>query len=208
MERRDRVKWIWSSKDNAELAERYNRWAADYDTDLDEAYGWVAPEKTAAFFSRLVPKTARVLDAGAGTGLVGQALAARGYTDLVAADLSIQMLYQARKKEVYRAFCQCIMGETLPFNTDTFDAVISVGVLTHGHAPPSSFDDLIRIVRPGGHIVFTLTTDVFQTGGFKEKQTLVEKQRNWTCAGVSERFRPLPKGEPDVYHCIWAYRVL
>ena len=138
MDRSELVRWIYSSKDNTELAQRYDKWAATYDADLMEAFGWIGPERAAAMFSRMVPKEARILDAGAGTGLVGQALVAYGYTNLVAADLSMGMLKEARKKDVYREFHQIVLGEALAFESDSFDAVISVGVLTLGHAPPSA----------------------------------------------------------------------
>lgn len=208
MKRRDLVKWIWETKDNDELAERYDQWATTYDSDLEEAFGWIGPQSSAAVFSRLVPKNARVLDAGAGTGLVGQALAKYGYTDIVAADLSRGMLKAAQKKNVYREFHQVVLGEALVFAGDSFDAVVSVGVLTLGHAPPDAFDELIRVTRPGGYIVFTLKTDVYEKNGFKEKQKLLERQKKWVFQTVGQPFKPLPKGEPDVFHQVWAYRVI
>ena len=149
MKGHDRVQWIYSSKDNEELEERYDQWAKDYDTDLDEEFGWLGPQRAVDFFTRYVPREARVLDAGAGTGLVGELLAKQGYNDLVAMDLSAGMLEEARRKNVYREFHQMVMGETLDFSTDSFDALISVGVLTVGHAPASSLDELVRITKPG-----------------------------------------------------------
>ena len=41
----ERVKWIYSSSDNKELAERYDQWAKDYDADLNDAFGWIGPQK-------------------------------------------------------------------------------------------------------------------------------------------------------------------
>jgi SAM-dependent methyltransferase len=179
----------------------------DYDADLAEAFGWIGPEKAVEVLARLVPKTAKLLDAGAGTGLVGQALAARGFTRLIAADLSEGMLKEASKKGVYCEFRHFVLGAELAFETDSMDAVISVGVLTRGHAPASSLDELVRITKPGGYIVFTLIPELYVTGGFKEKQAELEKANKWILAEVSERFRPLPKGEPEIYHQVWAYRV-
>ncbi len=207
MDRRDRVKWIYSSKDNRDLAARYDQWAATYDSDLHEAFGWIGPQRAVAVFSELVPRQARVLDAGAGTGLVGQALAACGYENIAAADLSTGMLEEARKKNVYREFHRIVMGEPLDFESEIFDAIISVGVLTVGHAPPSAFDELIRITSPGGHIVFTLRTDVYENNGFREKQERLEQARKWRLTEVSQPFRPMPDGEPDVIHRVWVYQV-
>ena len=207
MDRSERVQWIYSSRDNKELAERYDQWAKDYDSDLDGGFGWRGPQRAVEFFARYVPKNARTLDAGAGTGLVGQLLARSGYTDLVAMDLSEGMLEEARKKNVYREFYQMVMGESLDYATDSFDAIISVGVLTVGHAPASSLDELVRITKPGGHIVFSLRPDVYKDSGFKEQQDTLESEGKWRLVEVSEEFQPLPKGEPDVYHQVWVYQV-
>ena len=207
MQRRDRVQWIYSSQDNKELAERYDQWAREYDSDLNEEFGWLGPQRAVDFFSRYVPRDARVLDAGAGTGLVGKLLSEQGYGDLVAMDLSDGMLEEAKKKNAYRQFDQMAMGEPLGYETDSFDAVVSVGVLTVGHAPASSFDELVRITRPGGHIVFSLRPDVYRDSGFKEKQDVLEAAGKWKLVEASEEFQPLPKGEPEVYHQVWVYRV-
>ena len=156
---------------------------------------------------KYVSKDARILDAGAGTGLVGALMAERGYQDLVAMDLSSGMLDEARKKNVYKEFHQMVMGETLGFDTDAFDAVMSVGVLTVGHAPASSLDELVRVTKPGGHIIYTLRPDLFEEGGFKEKHAELEAAGMWKVGEVSEPTRILPKGEPDVFHQVWVQEV-
>jgi len=207
-DREERVQWIYSSSDNKELEERYDQWAKDYDTDLDEGFGYLGPQRAVEFFARLMPKTARILDAGAGTGLVGELLSRQGYNNLVAMDLSAGMLEEARKKNAYREFHQMMMGEPLNYSTDSFDAVISVGVLTVGHAPASSFDELIRITRPGGYIVFSLRPDVYRDSGFKEKQDALESEGKWKLVKISKRFQTMPKAEPDVYHQVWVYQVV
>jgi SAM-dependent methyltransferase len=207
MERRDKVQWIYSSRDNEELAERYDQWAKDYDADLNEEFGWLGPQRAVDFLIKYISKNAAVLDAGAGTGLVGELLARQGYSNLTAMDLSKGMLEEAAKKNAYREFHQMVMGEPLDYATASFDAVISVGVLTVGHAPASSLDELVRITKPGGYIVFSLRPDVYRESGFKEKQDSLETNGKWKLVEVSEEFTPLPKGEPDVYHQVWVYRI-
>ena len=107
----NKVQWVYSARNNQELAERYDQWAGDYDSDLGQDFGWLGPERAAQVFSSHVPKETRVLDAGAGTGLVGQILSRMGYSDLVAMDLSQGMLDESLKKGVYREFHQMVMGE-------------------------------------------------------------------------------------------------
>lgn len=203
-----RVQWVYSSVSNSELEERYDQWASDYDKDLAEVFAWNAPRTAAGVFAKYVAKTAKILDAGAGTGLVGECLSEMGFRDLDAMDLSLGMLEEARNKDIYGDFHQMVLGDTLGFETDTFDAIISVGVFTLGHAPSDSFDELVRITKPGGHIVFSLRTDVYEDGGFKEKQSGMEASGKWKLTEATDPFQPLPEGEPEVFHQIWAYRVV
>jgi len=203
----ERVQWVYAATNNQELEERYDQWAAAYDKDLEDDFAWNAPQNAVQLFAEFVPSTAKVLDAGAGTGLVGEILAGLGFRDIVAMDLSMGMLDEAKSKNVYHSFHQMTLGEKLDYQTGEFDAVISVGVFTLGHAPSSSFDELIRITRSGGHIAFSLRTDVYQDGGFKEKLSALESAGAWKLAKVTEPFQPLPKGEPEVFHQIWAYQV-
>lgn len=207
MNQQNRVQWVYSSRNNQELAERYDQWAKEYDSDLERDFHYQGPKHTAEVFGRIVKKDARVLDAGAGTGLMGQALANLGYDNLVAMDLSLGMLDEAKKKHVYREFFQMVMGEPLDFPTNSFDAVVSTGTLTVGHAPASSLDELVRITKPAGYIIYTLRPDLYETSGFKEKQSALESEGKWKLTEVTEQVQSLPKGEPDVYHQVWVYQV-
>ena len=207
MDREKKVQWIYTSRDNKELESRYDQWAKDYDSDLEEGFGWMGPQRAVDFFTRYVDRTAEILDAGAGTGLVGKLLAEQGYENIVAMDMSPGMLEEARRKKVYRAFYRMVLGEALDFPTDSFDAVISIGVLTVGHAPAASLDELLRITKPGGYIVFSLRPDVHRDNGFKQKQDTLETEGKWRLTEVSEQFQPMPKGEPEVYHQVWVYQI-
>ena len=100
------------------------------------------------------------------------------------------------------------LGVSLEYDSSVFDAVISVGVMTLGHATPESFDELVRITKPNGYIVFTIRTDVYLNNGFKEKQEEMAANKLWKVIEVSDEFRPLPVGEPDVMHQVWVYQVL
>jgi len=207
MDVKDRVQWVYSSKNNQELAERYDQWAKDYDRDLENDFGYIGPQYTTDYFAKYVPLGARILDAGAGTGLIGELLFAKGYRELVAMDRSQGMLEQARKKNVYKEFHQMVMGELLDFQTDWFDAVISAGALTEGHAPTDSLDELVRITKPGGHIIYTLRTDLYEGAGFKEKNNGLAQLGKWALVEKGDEIQGLPKGEPDIYLQAWIFKV-
>lgn len=206
-EERNRVQWVYQARDEQDLAKRYDEWAADYEHDMDTDFGWYGPLYAVQAATEYVPKDAQILDAGAGTGLVGVLLAENGYDNLTAVDLSEGMLAEARAKGVYDDLHQMVMGEPLDFPTNAFDAVLSVGVLTVGHAPASSLDELVRITKPGGHIIYTLRPDVYEDSGFKEKHAELASAGHWKLAHASDPLQVLPKGEPDVYHQVWVHEV-
>ena len=96
-QRRNRVQWVYAAKNNRELEARYDQWAPEYDKDLTEEFEWIGPQVAVELFARHVAPGARILDVGAGTGLVGERLVAAGYHDLQAMDLSPGMLDVARQ---------------------------------------------------------------------------------------------------------------
>ena len=203
----DRVQWVYASENNQQLEERYDEWAKEYDDDLADDFGYVMPRMAAETFERFVRRGAKVLDAGAGTGLVGVELNRLGYSDIEAMDMSSGMLEVARTKNVYGAFHQMVMGECLGFETDSYDDTICVGVLTLGHAPAHSLDELVRVTKSGGVVAFTLRPDVYEQNGFRERQEQLVADGKWELVEVTDEFLGLPKGEPDVLFQVWVYRV-
>ena len=201
------VQWVYAAETPEELAERYDKWAATYEEDLDRDFGWYGPLHAVNAALKYIAKDARILDAGAGTGLVGVLLDEHGYDELVGMDMSQGMLDEAGKKGVYDELHQMVMGEPLTYETDSFDAVMSVGVLTVSHAPVESLDELVRVTKPGGHIIYTLRPDLYEEGAFRAKHAELEAAGAWQLAEVSEPLQILPKGEPDVYHQVWVHEV-
>ena len=94
----DRVQWVYDAGSKEELQARYDEWAAEYDRDLDDEFGYVGPTRAADVFARFLSTDAVVLDAGAGTGLAGVELAKRGFGVIDAIDLSQGMLDEAKGK--------------------------------------------------------------------------------------------------------------
>jgi len=207
MNAKSKIKWIYNSKNNEELAERYNVWAKDYDQDLVDDLEYVSPQYGVDTLSKYVSKNAKILDAGAGTGLVGQILHQRGYHNLVGMDISEGMLDEARKKEVYTTLHQGVMGEPLGFPTAFFDAIISIGVFADVHAPASAFDELIRITKTKGYIIFSVLSDFYENSGFKDRLLELERTGQWKWVEIGEKFQSRSKIEADTYGQVIVYRV-
>ncbi len=199
---------VFEARDSRESAELYDSWAEDYERSV-ASWGYITPAVASGLFGRYVkPEVGTVLDAGAGTGITGEILALLGYRDIVGIDVSPKMLELARRKGAYRELRQMELGGRLDFSDDAFGAVVSTGVFAAGHAPPESFDDLIRVTKPGGYMILSVRTDVYLEGGFKEKQEALEREERWQLIDVSAPFAHLRFENPDLKVQIFAYRVL
>lgn len=159
---------VYGSDSLDELAQGYDAWADSYDQDMG-AGGYRHPTICLGLLARYVaPSAGPILDAGAGTGLIGEWLRIIGYRELVALDASEGMLAVARDKGVYDAHHHAFLGQRLPFDDDHFAGVVSAGVFTLGHVGPEGLDDLLRVVSPGGFIVLTVKDKLHDEGGFRE----------------------------------------
>ena len=198
---------LYGAPNLEELRGEYDRIASAYDAELLDGMGYRSPAAVSEVVRRLLQPDARVLDAGAGTGLLGVALAKEGFTRLDAFDLSPGMLAEAARKDVYDDLRTGRLGDALEYGDGTYDAVVSAGVLTTGHAPATSLDELVRITRRGGHLIFTLRSDQMPPG-YEEKIAEFEKARRWQLVERGEEFQALPLGEPEVLVRVWVFRVL
>ncbi|HZC18358.1 MAG TPA: class I SAM-dependent methyltransferase, partial [Rubrobacteraceae bacterium] len=155
----------------------------------------------------VTPGEGPIFDAGAGSGLMGVVLAPLGYGDIIGIDISPEMLELARKKGVYKELHQMELGGRLDFPDDAFAAVVSTGVFAAGHAPPESFEDLIRLTRAGGYLIFSVRTDVYEEGGFREKQEALEREGRWRLVEATEPFSHLRFEDPELKVRVFAYQV-
>jgi len=207
MNTENKIQWVYKSQNNQELAQRYNQWAKDYERDLSETLGRPSREPIVDLTIKYLPKNALILDAGAGTGTLGQWLQEEGYHNLVGIDISEGMLAEAKKKNVYTDLRPMVLGEPLDFPTATFDAVTACGVFTYGHAPSCSFDELIRVTKPKGYIIFTLRPDFYESSDFKDKMTVFEAQEKWQLTELGDKYKAEDKAQFTLYLQTWVYQV-
>jgi len=96
------------------------------------------------------------LDVGCGTGILSFLLIENGAVKVVCGDLSEYMLSQCRKKAGLlgygpdRVDFRQIDGESLPFNSNTFDAVTSGMVLGMVPNQRKVVSEMARVLKPGG----------------------------------------------------------
>ncbi|WP_204103385.1 MULTISPECIES: class I SAM-dependent methyltransferase [Spirulina sp. CCY15215] len=203
----DKAQWVYDAPNFNELADRYDQWAEDYDRDMKDVFGNVGPQKMVEIVTQYVSTDAKILDAGAGTGLVGELLSQRGYKDLEALDISAKMLAEAREKNVYNHLHQEILGEQLKISSDYYDAVVVKGVFAPNHASVDAFDELIRITKPRGYIIFTIRSDYYESSDFQKKLPALEVSEHWQLVEMTDKFACWPKASLNIFYNIWVYRI-
>lgn len=206
-ERDSRLQWIYASRGDAQLRERYDAWAADYDSDLSDMR-WKAPQAGAARCRHFAKPGAEILDAGCGTGLVGVALAEMGHERIVGFDLSEGMLQRSAERGVYAQLHQGSLLERLPFDDGRFGSVVSVGVFTLGHVDGSAFAELARVTASGGHVSITFRADAVDHLGYRAEQQRLIDAGTWELVEQTEPLALIHEDGEDIMLQVWTWSVL
>lgn len=151
-----------------DIAAYYDAWArATYDQDV-AAWGYEAPRQVAAMVADHLGEqrsAGLVLDAGCGTGGVGDALRQAGVERLVGGDFTPASVAAARKRGIYETVDHLDLNAPLDFGDGHFAASVSVGVFSYVQDTAFTIDELLRVTRPGGVVIFTQRTDLWDKRG-------------------------------------------
>jgi predicted TPR repeat methyltransferase len=199
---------VYSAGTPEALEKAYADWAATYDGET-ASLGYLLPFLIAAWVARHVPAgEGPLLDAGCGTGLAGPSLEALGYRDIAGLDLSGEMLEIAGSRKTYGELKQAMLGGPLPWPDRHFRAFFSTGVFTIGHAPASGLEELVRITRSGGHAIFTVRDQVFESGGFQAVFDELKRAGKWKPVEQSPWFRCYAIAEPTALVKTFVFEIL
>ncbi len=96
-----------------------------------------------------------VLDCGTGTAQIPILLARESTATITAIDLSQEMLRLAAENVRHAGLASRILlrqadGKRLPFDDDTFDAVMSNSIVHHIPDPRPALAEMVRVLKPGG----------------------------------------------------------
>lgn len=134
----------------------------NYD-DLDSRDSLRAKAQRGVFarlLDKQLPRSAMVLEAGCGTGQLSNFLGMGWDRTVIGADLCLNSLRLAKS---FRDRCSIENAHFVqmnlfrpPFPDETFDVIISNGVLHHTSDPKGGFVSIARKLKPGGYIIIGL----------------------------------------------------
>jgi predicted TPR repeat methyltransferase len=163
----------------------YDEWAPTYDDeDVATLMGQPSPQRVAERLAALAGPDTDVLDAACGTGLVGTALAARGFRSIDGLDLSPAMVRRARRLRVYHDLGPADLRDGVPGASEKFGAVTCAGGLAPGHLGPAALTGFLRVLRPGGVVVAGIAEDTWPLGYARAVDRLVADGRAHVVAGA------------------------
>jgi len=187
------------SRNDEDLQDVYKEWASAYDYDNDHLLGTVSqPLSVQIFQEYMKDKSVRIIDVGCGTGLVGVELEKSGFINFDGIDISQEMIDIAKQRGYSKLFIGSL-NESLPFESNEYDAAFCVGVFTHGHVGSDRLDELVRIVKPGGIICFTINEGVYETYGFNSKIQKIESENVWKVLKVRKNDYMVKKNVKGFY---------
>jgi SAM-dependent methyltransferase len=143
----------------------YRAWAATYDSGFAGEMDYRLPAHVAAAFMA-TGASGPVLDVGAGTGLLAEALRKMGFRgDIDAVDLSPDMLARAGEKGLYRQLHQADITRPLDLPR-AFGGIVSSGTFTAGHVGPEALSNLLAVAQPGAQVALSINRRVWTSAGF------------------------------------------
>jgi SAM-dependent methyltransferase len=186
----------------------YDGWAENYERD-NIIKGYRTPWMGAAMMARhLPPGGGPILDAGCGTGLVGEAMSVLGYDRIIGCDLSQAMMDLAATRGGYAELIQQDMSRPFQWPDDHFAAFVCIGCFAPGHAPAASLREMVRVTRPGGVGVFSIVDVNLEERGFGPTMRDLTEAGMWRNIHTTRPFRPYVIDEPEVLVRLFAVAVL
>jgi len=171
---------VHSATNTQELIAAYDEWAEHYDSDLLQGFDYRTPHiASRMLLDSLQDTDALILDAGCGTGLVGQVLHEQGFTNIHGLDYAAKMLDKAKEKNVYQKLFQADMTKPLEFQDNAYDAVICIGTFIHHHVGPQAFPELVRITKKGGLVCFSVRDSAWGEEGYRKHLLDLEAEDSW-----------------------------
>jgi SAM-dependent methyltransferase len=154
--------------------------------DAEEDRMWWYRALHVRLVDALRPTTARILDAGCGTGGFLAALGTQR-PDLIRIGLEWDPTAADRARSKSRAAIARGSVNAIPFADASFDAAVSADVLCHAAVdPPVALKELHRVLRPGGTVILNLPAYTWLLSAHDRQ---VHNARRFTASGTAALLR-------------------
>jgi predicted TPR repeat methyltransferase len=198
---------VYASKSSKETSSIYDDWSEEYEKHM-KSVGYAHPAMVTSMLTRHQPAgNTPVLDAGSGTGIMGELMTALGYSNIAGLDASEGMVAHAATKGIYQDLRYGLLGQPLGYDDDEFTATVASGVFTQGHAPLDGLDELIRVTQPGGHIVFSIGP-AYIGDSINNKAQALEDAGKWHKVDASRPYDSTPLGDDVLMAQVFAFAVV
>ncbi|KAL4228673.1 ubiE/COQ5 methyltransferase [Mactra antiquata] len=134
------------------LAEKYEEQLLNANVRTHE----ITAETVADLYPSDVRDKVKILDVGAGTGMVGSALRGLRFKHIDALEPNPNMLGKAKLQNRYETyFIESVNPEeSSSIKNGTYDAITMCATLAEaGHIPPEAIKGIVRMVKKGGYMV-------------------------------------------------------
>ena len=129
-------------------------WEGRYDNDRVEASMYGDRNRAGlALAGRFVSSGSRVLEIGSGPGYLSRELQDMDY-DVVSCDLALRMASKTRAR-MNRDSVVVADVHALPFQPETFDAIVLVGVISYVTDPADVLRKLRNLLKPDGILLIS-----------------------------------------------------
>jgi predicted TPR repeat methyltransferase len=134
----------------------FDRYASKFDTHLVGALKYRVPQMISKMILERFPaRKFNLLDLGCGTGLVGAALGPiEGY--MVGVDLSVPMLEEAKKHNVYSRLHSVNLLDALDAtDANEYEVIVAADVFVYLGDLSAAIRDSFKVLRSGGWLIFS-----------------------------------------------------
>lgn len=171
----------------------YDEWAATYDQEVAEN-GYATPKRCADALAKFATDSnAPILDIGCGTGISGKALLEKGFSKIDGCDFSAEMLSRAEETGIYRKLINTNLEDPFPFQAGAYGNIAAIGVLNPGHAPADTLDQILDLLKPDAHFVFSLNDHAME-----DKTYEARINENVDCGNAALMFREYGPHLPEI----------
>ncbi|HET7363650.1 MAG TPA: class I SAM-dependent methyltransferase [Burkholderiales bacterium] len=147
-----------SASAKSQVQALFDSLALEYVCERERQFSFISQKRIV--IQMLLGSRGRLLEVGCGPGIMLPDLLAMGF-DVRAIDVSAEMIRRAEQRMTGHPLarrCRLAVGdvERLEFGEGAFDAVLAMGVLEYLPASDGALREMVRVLRPGGHLVLTV----------------------------------------------------